>query len=76
MKAIETTAFFDENGKLSIDNLPLVKNQKAKIIFLFEEESEDEFYAFSAQGLAKAYSDDEPEYDTALIKEINPEYKK
>jgi hypothetical protein len=76
MKAIETTAFFDENGKLSIDNLPLVKNQKAKIIFLFEEESEDEFYAFSAQGLAKAYSDDEPGYDTALIKEINPEYKK
>lgn len=76
MKAIETTAVFDETGKLSIDNLPPLKNQKAKIIFLFEENKEDDFYTFSAQGLAKAYSDDEPEYDIALIKEPNPEYKK
>lgn len=76
MKAIETTASFDETGKLSIDNLPPLKNQKAKIIFLFEEEKEDDFYFLSAQGLAKAYSDNEPEYDTSLIKEPNPEYKK
>ena len=75
MKAIETTASFDENGKLSIANLPSLKNQKAKVILLFQEDTEDDFYTFSAQGLARAYSDDEPEYDASMIKEPNPLYK-
>ena len=76
MKAIETTGFFDENGKLSIANLPQLKNQKAKVILLFQEDTEDDFYAFSAQGLANAYSDDEPEYDISMIKEPNLLYKR
>lgn len=76
MKAIETTAVFDKAGNLSIESLPPLKNQKAKVIFLFEEEAEKDFYGLAAQGLAKAYSNDEPEYDIPLIKEPNPEYKK
>jgi hypothetical protein len=30
---------------------------------------------FSAQNLAVAYSDDEPDYDSTLVKEQNPEYE-
>lgn len=75
MKAIETSATFNENGEIHIDNLPKVKNQKAKLLFLFQEETEGDFYAFSSHGLSKAYSDDEPEYDISLLKEPNPLYK-
>ena len=45
-----------------------------------EEETEEEFradrYALSAMGLARAYSDDEPEYPDSMIKEPDPEYGK
>ena len=33
------------------------------------------WYRLAAQGLALAYSDDEPDYSLAMIKEPNPEYK-
>jgi hypothetical protein len=34
-----------------------------------------EWYALSLQGLNRAYSDDEPEYDLSQIKEFNPDYE-
>lgn len=76
MKAIETSATFNEKGELLIDNPPNIKNKKVKLLFLFEEETQDDFYAFSAQGLAGAYSDDEPRYDISMMKEVNPLFKK
>ena len=33
------------------------------------------WYQLADQGLAMAYSDDEPDYSLAVIKEPNPEYK-
>lgn len=75
MKAIETFATFNENGEIFIDNLPKIKNQKVKLLFLFEEDNEDELYAFSAKGLSKAYSENEPEYDLSSIKQPNSFYK-
>lgn len=75
MKAIETSAVFDENGQIFIDNLPAIKNQKVKLLILIDEDEEDDFYALSARGLSKAYSDDEPDYDLSSIKEPNPLYK-
>lgn len=33
------------------------------------------WYALSLQGLNRAYSDDEPEYDLSQIKEFNPDYE-
>ena len=35
----------------------------------------EEWYKFAAANLARAYSDDEPEYTLDMIKEPNPEYE-
>ena len=35
-----------------------------------------EWYALSLQGLNRAYSDDEPDYDLSQIKEFNPNYER
>jgi hypothetical protein len=76
MKAIETSASFDENGHLSIDNLPPFFNQKVKLFILIEEtETENDLYNLSMQGLSKSYFDEEPGYDLNSIKEPNPFYK-
>lgn len=76
MRAIETSALFDENGHIILDNIPAIKNKKVKLLILIEEEDlKNEFYDLSKQGLSKAYSMDEPEYDQSLVKEPNPQYK-
>ena len=76
MQAIETRAVFDKDGKLIIEDLPAIKNKKVKLLFLINEEDDaNEFYDLSLQGLSKAYSNDEPEYNSSLIKEPNPLYK-
>lgn len=44
-----------------------------------DEETDADFradwYALSAMGLARAYGDDEPEYDLNMLKEKNPNYE-
>jgi hypothetical protein len=75
MKAIETSAVFDENGKINITKLPIIKNKKVKLIILIEEDENDS-YSLSTDGLAKAYSDNEPEYDLSVIKEPNTAYER
>ncbi len=75
MKAIETTAHFDGKGELKIDNLPTIKNQNVKVLILIEENGQNDWYQFSANGLSSAYSNDEPQYTLNLIKEPNPDYK-
>ena len=40
-----------------------------------EDPESAEWYALSLQGLNRAYSDDEPEYDLSQIKEFNPDYE-
>lgn len=76
MKAIETAASFDEHGHIILNDIPEIKNKKVKLLILFDEENTtNEFYNLSIQGLSKAYSNDEPDYDFSLIKESNREYK-
>ncbi len=74
MQAIETTANFNEMGELKIDYLPIIKNQKVKLLILLDETEQKEWQQFSGQALSKAYSQDEPEYMLDMIKEPNPEY--
>jgi len=75
MKAIEAIAVFDENCKLNIENPPIVKNKKVRLLILIvEEEHEADFNTLSEQSLSKAYSYNEPEYNFSLIKEPNPAY--
>jgi hypothetical protein len=40
-----------------------------------EDSESAEWYALSLQGLNRAYSDDEPEYNLSQIKEFNPDYE-
>jgi hypothetical protein len=74
MHAIETTASFNENGELKIDNLPMIKNQKVKLLILLEENEQTEWYSFSAKGLSVAFSEDEPSYTLNMLNEPNPDY--
>lgn len=75
MKAIETTGSFNEKGELKIDNPPYIKNQKVKLLILFEENEQEDWYQFSNNGLAKAYGENEPDYTLNMLKESNPDYK-
>jgi hypothetical protein len=75
MQAIETTASFNEKGELTIDNLPAIKNQKVKLLILLQENEQNEWYQFSANGLSTAYSEDEPTYTLNMLKEPNPDYE-
>lgn len=36
---------------------------------------DEDWYALSAQSLAAAYDENEPEYSTDSLKEVNPEYE-
>ena len=75
MKAIETTAHFNGKGELKIDSLLDIKNQHVKVLILIEENEQNDWYQFSADGLSTAYNEDEPEYTLNLIKEPNFNYK-
>jgi hypothetical protein len=72
MQAIETTASFNEKGELTIDNLPIIKNQKVKLLILLEENDQNEWYRFSATGLSAAYGEGEPSYTLNMLNEPNP----
>ncbi|MEP6465461.1 MAG: hypothetical protein ABJB05_04115 [Parafilimonas sp.] len=74
MKAIETYAVFDDDGNMIIENLPVIKNKKVKLLILINEESDKEFYDLSAQGLYMAYSTEEPDYNKSLVQEPNADY--
>jgi hypothetical protein len=43
--------------------------------FEFDDSAATTLYAFAAQNLSDAYSDNEPDYPVSLIKECNPEYE-
>lgn len=75
MQAIETTANFNESGELTIDNLPVIKNQKVKLLILLEENEQNEWYQLSGSSLSAAYAEDEPSYTLNMLKEPNPDYK-
>jgi len=74
MQAIETTASFNEKGELKIDNLPMIKNQKVKLLILLQENEQSEWYRFSGKELSAAFSEDEPDYTLNMLNEPNPDY--
>ena len=75
MQAIEITANFNEKGELEIDNLPIIKNKKVKLLILIEENEQSEWHQFSVKGLSAAYGENEPDYTLNMLKEQNPDYK-
>lgn len=77
MKTKTIRAHFDGSQILLDEPFELEPNVKLIISVLpesFDEERED-WTRLSLESLARAYSDDEPEYSLDLIKEANPAYK-
>lgn len=74
METIETTAKFDEEGKLSVDNLPNIKNRKVKLLILLPDKENEDWFELSSGRLSQAYGNNEPEYPLSMINEPNGDY--
>jgi hypothetical protein len=70
-------AHFDGNQILLDEPFELEPNMELLITVLpnASGEERDDWTRLSLESLARAYSDDEPEYSLDLIKEANPEYE-
>ena len=75
MQSIDTTASFNENGELTIDILPIIKNQKVKLLILLEENDQNEWYQYPGKRFSAAYPKYEPSYTLNMHIEPNPDYK-
>ncbi len=77
MENITLRAHHDGTQILLDDPVELQPNTKLLVTVIQEPEVDRESWLnFSAQGLAAAYDDDEPEYHVMLVKEHNPEYER
>jgi hypothetical protein len=74
MEAIETTAKFDEKGILKISDFPFLKNRKVKVLILFPEKENEDWFELSKEKLSQSYSENEPEYLLSMINEPNQSY--
>ena len=77
MKTLTFTATFDGEHILLEDNPPLAKHARLLVTVLpddFAAERAD-WLRLSAQGLARAYGDSEPDYPDSCLKERNPSYE-
>ena len=76
MPAVTLSAHFDGQQIVLDEPYPLEPNTPLSVIVLPNDDQErEDWYRLSAQGLARAYGDDEPEYTLADIKELNPDYR-
>jgi len=77
MESITLRAHYDGTRVLLDDEIELPANTKLLVTVIRSPDMERvSWLNFSAQGLASAYDDDEPEYPVTLIKEQNPEYER
>jgi hypothetical protein len=65
-----TQVLFDEPYKLEPNTKLIIK-----VVEDNEDNGREEWRILAKQSLARAYSDDEPEYGLDSIKEFNPEYE-
>ncbi len=77
MARVSVPAHFDGKQILLDEPLDLKPNTKLIVTILPNNDHERESWLeLSAETLQDAYSEDEEEYSTALIKELNPEYER
>jgi hypothetical protein len=77
MENVSTLAHYDGKQILLDEPVELEPNTKLIITVLPHHDSERESWLrLSADRLKDAFSDDEAEYPSALIKEPNPEYER
>jgi hypothetical protein len=76
MESITLQAHYDGRQILLDEPVELQPNTKLLVTVIQPSGFEEmEWHNFSAENLAAAYGDDEPEYPLNLIKEWNPEYE-
>ena len=79
MKATTLTATFDGERIRLEDGYPLHKNARLLVTVLPGDDElameRADWLRLSAQGLARAYGPDEPDYPDSCIKERNPHYE-
>jgi hypothetical protein len=77
MEARTLRAHFDGNQILLDEPFELEPNTELLVTILPKapDEEREGWDQLSLESLARAYSDDEPEYSLDLIKEANPEYE-
>ncbi len=75
MPSITLNAHFD-GQRITLDEpFEIPSNAKLLVTILETPDLEqDEWTGFSLRNLARAYSNDEPEYPVSALKEVNPEY--
>lgn len=66
------------SDKFRSKDVVITPNESLKLLTIPSEEYEErrDWLTLGKQSLARAYSDDEPEYDLDSIKELNPDYEK
>ena len=77
MQAISLNAHFDGQQILLDEPYQLAPNTRLLVTVVpadLPDEEREDWLRLSAQGLAAAYGDDEPEYTLADIKTFNPNY--
>jgi hypothetical protein len=77
MRTISLSAQFDGQHIVLDEPYELKPNTRLLVTIIPEEtiaEEREAWFHLAAQGLARAYGDDEPEYARSMIKEPNPNY--
>ncbi len=78
MPMIALPAHFDGERICLDESFNLKPNTKLIVTVLPGQESDDEYEAWlhlSGQRLEEAYGENEPEYSSDLLKEVNPDYE-
>ena len=77
MGTVTLRAHFDGNQILLDEPFELEPNMELLVTFLPNSlvDERSAWTQLSLESLARAYSDDEPEYSLDLIKEANPDYE-
>ncbi len=74
MSTIALPAHFD-GQQIVLDTPYDIAPGTRLLVTIFENDEErDDWLRLSAQNLARAYGDDEPEYTIDMVKEVNPDY--
>ena len=64
-----------EGTQVLLDEPCDLKPNTKVIVTVIEDDENADWYLLGKKSLARAYSDDEPEYSLDSIKEVNPEYE-
>lgn len=77
METLTLRAHFDGKQILLDDPFELEPNTELVVTIIHKSPNEEreDWARLSLESLARAYSDDEPDYSLDLIKEANPEYE-